>query len=479
MKTAPVHMGTLAAFCAAATLALFLACTPAHADAALRAADSVECLADGQGKAKIEATTLENLTDYDMLITGATAPSGLSWTCDAVGKTIPARSSIRATWSASEPLPESLAGLLSNTNRTAIGEATYQYSYEKPIPALSGTIAISGKRTTTSTLSAQASGTPADAALSWQWYKDDAPIEGATSQTYTLLEDDDGHDIECRASDANGLYTGDIRTHAGTIEFAYYLGYTMAETKAIATDIAKNGTASRYYKEMAQGLEDDAVGTMRLRNGEIYHFRLGGILHDEATSGGKAGLTFIGRHAMPKSGQMNSTDTNVGGWKASEIRQSLNAGTHWQLFSDEFQQSICPTNKTTNNENGKACATAQVSDTSDKVWLLSVKEVAGTLESKYSKNGPALDQEGTQYDCFKPYYQSTADRPADFCFTMVIYKGKWMASGSNGMFLRLRSITNFYDTDFYCMSQVGNTAAMMEASYFYSITPGWCMGEAN
>lgn len=68
---------------------------------------------------------------------------------------------------------------------------------------LDGTVEISGAAKQGETLSATVSAAPAGAELSYQWYRDEDPIEGATSPTYTLTEEDVSHSIRCVVSAAN------------------------------------------------------------------------------------------------------------------------------------------------------------------------------------------------------------------------------------------------------------------------------------
>lgn len=451
---------------------------PAWVDAAdpLRVDARILCTMDGTGHAFVPAATLENTTDYGIVITSAEAPSNLAWQCDAEGKTIPAHSSMAASWTAIDALPEHISAQATSVDQVSIGQFTYRYTYERPIPALTGSISISGKRVTGSTLSARAQDAPDDAALSWQWFKNGTAIEGAATAVYTLREGDDGAAIECRARDSSGAYAGDLRSDAGSIALAYYLGYTMAETKEIARDIAKNGQRSSYYAEMLQGLRDDAVGMMRLRDGSLYTFRLADILHDEASTGGKAGLAFVRRHGLPIAGQANPTNTNVGGWQACALRASLNSGAHWALFSNEFQQSICSVEKATKNAQGTSKTAA--TKTSDKVWLLSLKEIAGGLASHLTSYCPSLDDEGTQYACFTPFLTSTTDRPSELFYQMVCTVDEQLPQDSTGLLFRLRTVANTHDTAWYCGTQLGKADAAMSATLMHSIVPGWCIGEA-
>ncbi len=60
-----------------------------------------------------------------------------------------------------------------------------------------------------STIDAVVSDAPADAQLAYQWLRDGEPIDGATSEGYTVTRDDVGHSISVSVSDSSGLYVGE------------------------------------------------------------------------------------------------------------------------------------------------------------------------------------------------------------------------------------------------------------------------------
>lgn len=70
------------------------------------------------------------------------------------------------------------------------------------LPALTGYVFISGSTKVGATLSATVEGAPRRAPLTYQWYRGDAPISGATSTTYTTTNADDDCDISCRVTAA-------------------------------------------------------------------------------------------------------------------------------------------------------------------------------------------------------------------------------------------------------------------------------------
>ena len=141
-------------------------------------------------------------------------------------------------------------------------------------------------------------------------------------------------------------------------------------------------------------------------------FRLVGINKDNRADGrGKAGLTFqgIGYYAMPSSyyggdwnrfDRMNSQWTNVGGWRDSELRKSMNNGIIWKAFPSDFKDNVVAVNKTTNNHANYYGANAPyaTSTTADKLWILSPSEM-----------GMPLSRKGTIISNGSPLYQAGAD----------------------------------------------------------------------
>lgn len=85
---------------------------------------------------------------------------------------------------------------------------------------------------------------------------------------------------------------------------------------------------------------------------------------------------------------MNATNSNVGGWEKSELRDRLNTGDLWSLLPIGLQSKVKPVTKMTDNQGGGKAGTPTA--TTDKVFLLSTTEVYGDLQS-----------DGTQYEYYK------------------------------------------------------------------------------
>ena len=124
-------------------------------------------------------------------------------------------------------------------------------------------------------------------------------------------------------------------------------------------------------------------------NGASYQVDIIGKNHDTYASGGKAPLTFQLHDCYGETKNMNSSDTNSGGWKNSAMR-TTHLPAILALMPTEVQNGI--------REVSKKASVGGVSSTietvSDKLFLLSEVEIFGS--TRYSAAG-----EGTQYDYYK------------------------------------------------------------------------------
>lgn len=116
--------------------------------------------------------------------------------------------------------------------------------------------------------------------------------------------------------------------------------WMLDEQKAAATDIAKNGTSSVVCAKAKAAMDAGTTWSVKLTNGKTMTYRIIGINHDDLADGsGKAGLTFWARSVDLES-IFNSTDTNAGGWEASELRAKMNSGEIWNLMPSDFQSKV-------------------------------------------------------------------------------------------------------------------------------------------
>ena len=180
--------------------------------------------------------------------------------------------------------------------------------------------------------------------------------------------------------------------------------WTLDEQEAVAKDIAAKGEASPAYAKAKAAMDAGTEFSTPTRSGSsLLKYRIIGINHDDLADGsGKAGLTFLvtSDNINVNGDTMNTTDTNVGGWEKSEMRQKLNSGRIWARLSTDFQSKVKAVTKLTNNVGGDD-KNAAVTATTDKLFLLSYSEMVDAPYSYWAQNYPWISSEGTQYEAFK------------------------------------------------------------------------------
>ena len=124
-------------------------------------------------------------------------------------------------------------------------------------------------------------------------------------------------------------------------------------------------------------------------NGKDYQIDIIGKNHDTYTAGGTAPLTFQMHDCYEGANQMNSSNTNAGGWTSCDMR-STHLPAILALMPSEVQAGIREVNKLTS----AGSQSSTINTTADKLFLLSEIEIFGSV--RYSKSG-----EGTQYDYYK------------------------------------------------------------------------------
>ena len=124
-------------------------------------------------------------------------------------------------------------------------------------------------------------------------------------------------------------------------------------------------------------------------NGTSYQVDIIGKNHDTYTAGGKAPLTFQLHDCYGETKNMNSSNTNSGGWTSCAMR-STHLHAILALMPTEVQNGIREVNKLTS----AGSKSSTINTTADKLFLLSEIEIFGSVS--YSKRG-----EGTQYDYYK------------------------------------------------------------------------------
>lgn len=231
---------------------------------------------------------------------------------------------------------------------------------------------------------------------------------------------------------------------------------TLDEQKAVAEDIAKNGTSSIAYAKAKAAMDAGTRFTMKLTDGKTLEYRIIGINHDDLADGsGKAGLTYLTTSTGITS-RMNATATNAGGWEKSELRAKMNSGDIWNLMPADFQSKVKSVRKLTNNVGGTD-NNAAVTATTDKLFLLSYSEIVPT--SYWASSYLWTCNEGTQYEAFKGKVMSSYGSNS-----AIAFDGRWWG----------RSVFPNYSTYFLIVTSTGNPTFNSCATDSYCVVPAWC-----
>ena len=133
-------------------------------------------------------------------------------------------------------------------------------------------------------------------------------------------------------------------------------------------------------------------------NGTDYQIDIIGKNHDTYTAGGTAPLTFQLHDCYGETKNMNSSNTNNGGWTSCAMR-STHLPAILALMPSEVQAGIKEVNKLTSAGSNSST----INTTADKLFLLSEIEIFGS--TTYSKSG-----EGSQY----AYYSAGNSKVKNF-----------------------------------------------------------------
>ncbi len=216
----------------------------------------------------------------------------------------------------------------------------------------------------------------------------------AASQSANDAPDADGQDA-----------AGDQGGEAATVKSAVE-AYTWDELAQISDEIGAAGdeaaaieVAKKYNLCTPEGkLDGTQVKLVTLTNNMTVPVQIVGFAHDDKTAGGKAGITFMFGDAIAEA-PMNQTDTNAGGWEASQMRAYLN-GDGMALLPEDLKKVVAPVDKLTNNV-GETQDVSAVTTTSDSLWLPSFAELVGWLPDDASSDAPVVNAEGSQYKLYR------------------------------------------------------------------------------
>ena len=207
------------------------------------------------------------------------------------------------------------------------------------------------------------------------------------------------------------------------------------------------------------------VGQMKSLDGK--RVRILGFNHDtlsepntaygSTTATGKAGISFEYVDFLT-SAQMNSSNTNIGGWKDTTLRGTLN-GTTYNLLS--IKNNI---KKVKKDYIPKYYTAAPTQQTEDYLWLLSSGEIWNNGYNGGATRGYAIITEGKQYKYYKMNLGSTS-----YSSSNNITK-KPSERISDAWWLRSPNYNNSGD---FCYMLFSGNCDRDYASRYYGVAPGF------
>lgn len=198
--------------------------------------------------------------------------------------------------------------------------------------------------------------------------------------------------------------------------YPFTIGDNLNDTDWADIDICgRLGMAQQFFK----------VGDSKTVNigGTNYEVQIIGFNHDDKVSGGKAPMTFQLVDCLNQTAQMNSSNTNTGGWNGSAMRTRM--ATYKSQLPAAFRNVIKTVKKKSGTGGGSSSGTQT---TNDDLFLLSEIEIFGT--TTYSVAG-----EGTQY----AWYKAGNTRIKKVNGSAYGWWGRSPGSGGTGGFCRVDS----------------------------------------
>lgn len=299
--------------------------------------------------------------------------------------------------------------------------------------------------------------------------------------------DGQGTDAGEGAGDAQAADAGEnadgAQDAAGAAVKSAVEAYTWDELSQISAEIGAAGdeaaaieVAKKYNLCTPEGkLDGTQVKSVTLADGTQTTVQIVGFAHDDKTSGGKAGITFIFGDCVGQE-PMNEEGTNEGGWEASPMRTYLN-GTWRAQLPEDLDAVIVPVDKLTNNE-GETKSAASVTSTSDSLWLPSVVELVGPIgdvyfgeEDRYRPVGDILNAEGSVY---KLYRDAGVDTSGDNAILVKSGEGVSSYDGPSAPWWERSAYSPFYRKNF-AVDTLGNALYATESDGTCCFAPGFCI----
>ena len=197
---------------------------------------------------------------------------------------------------------------------------------------------------------------------------DDTQTQIATGGTTVFVVTSTG-EYTITATSGSKQRSGTVTISSNTDSKSINLGFALSSySPAEIAAIADTGNAADYF-EIGDTIDIvlNGIGTMRMEIADFNHDYLSG-----STSASKAGITFITKDLLYQEYQMNSAETNVGGFPDSELYDMLSS-TIWNAIPAEWRNVI----KTVYKWYGTGNATNNGKWFGSKIWVPLEYEMLG------------------------------------------------------------------------------------------------------
>lgn len=364
-------------------------------------------IADDSGAVKAGMTVgMESVLDKEEPMNNTT-PSVLSWKdCDFRNNTIP---------KLMERLPNDLKSVIKTVEKTSLNNSsdTKTYITTKDNLFLLSVAEITGTDYINNNASLNVGADEGTQYEYWKTIKNGTIAEDRQKKNYvaydTTIDDympvswgtrsidkDTGYGLGFYEINRDGYISSSLSTNKFGISYAFGIG--RQEVNLPTTDL-ENATWQqiKYVSNEKIAEQYFKVGDTKkitLTNGMELELVIVGFNHDDLSSGsGKANITFAMKNTISDfKAKMVETNTNIGGWENSYMRNTIMPYI-MELLPIDLKKVISEVSKKSSS-GGK---NQTIVTTNDKLWLFSLAEVTFDADS----SGYVLQGEGSRYE----YYQ--------------------------------------------------------------------------
>ena len=224
-----------------------------------------------------------------------------------------------------------------------------------------------------------------------------------------------------------------------------------SKTCSVTVSLLKDNFADNEWSEIIAACQSGdvpdswVVGNYKNMtiNGKAYRIDIIGKNHDTYAAGGTAPLTFQMHDCYDETKQMNSSNTNSGGWQNSAMRT-----THLPAILNLMPAEVKAAIRDVQKKSSAGNQSSSIQTTNDKLFLLSEIEIFGS--TTYSFAG-----EGKQYD----YYKAGNSKVKNLSGSAYSWWGRSPRSS---------------DSTRFCLVNSYGTATAFSASGSYGVAFGFC-----